>query len=315
MKGHLFSSLKMLDDAAIPEASLKGVSSQQRQEHRRMLSWMLQMPPQLRDLPLPAAVLSTLLLKRRQRSWCPSTWEKTLGSTMGAMARLSEYTTSVVDLPLNGTSQFKDALRAASRQVTEWEHKPPPPATLEQVVRVVAAAPAHVKAQILLAWLTAARVGCILQLKASDVTWDGSNLTVQFRRGKGARVRGPYTVFSTCSNPEWGATLTAALSNRQGFLWPFLSPKARSEAGRQITLALRQLDPALEQRSLRRGALQAMAAAGASDQQMLTYSGHTNVAMLHRYLDWGKKGEKRAKEAREAAAALQAPRPRTSGQC
>lgn len=43
----------------------------------------------------------------------------------------------------------------------------------------------------------------------------------------------------------------------------------------------------LELRSIRRGALQTMALAGATDQTLLEFSQHRDPQMLHRYLDWG----------------------------
>jgi hypothetical protein len=47
-----------------------------------------------------------------------------------------------------------------------------------------------------------------------------------------------------------------------------------------------------------------MASAGVEEQTLLQHSGHTNVAMLRRYLEWGRKGEGLAVAARAAAAHL-----------
>jgi integrase len=159
--------------------------------------------------------------------------------------------------------------------------------------------------QAALAWLTAARVGCILQLTRDNVTLVGSHLTVQFRRGKGVKARGPYTVPTACP-AAWLPRLTAFLATRtdSDWLWPYPDLRQRTAASLAFTRSLRAAHPALEQRSLRRGALQVMAACGVDEATLLTYSGHTNVTMLRRYLDWGRKGEAIARVARAAAAHL-----------
>ena len=58
--------------------------------------------------------------------------------------------------------------------------------------------------------------------------------------------------------------------------------------GNHVKIALRRAHPKLEQRSLRRGSIQTLAASGLSDEELLKYSGHTNVQMLRRYLNFGK---------------------------
>ncbi len=50
-----------------------------------------------------------------------------------------------------------------------------------------------VRAAIEMAWLTAARTGCILQLDVGDVHRHPEGMAVTFRRGKGVLFRGPHT--------------------------------------------------------------------------------------------------------------------------
>ena len=48
------------------------------------------------------------------------------------------------------------------------------------------------------------------------------------------------------------------------------------------------MNRSLEQRSLRRGAIQALAKSpGITDEVLMMFSGHTQVATLRRYLSWG----------------------------
>jgi hypothetical protein len=71
--------------------------------------------------------------------------------------------------------------------------------------------------------------------------------------------------------------------------------------GRTVAAALKKVDPALEQRSVRRGALQQMADEKVPDETLLLFSGHKRLETLKRYLEWGRKGGVREQRGREAA--------------
>ena len=62
-----------------------------------------------------------------------------------------------------------------------------------------------------------------------------------------------------------------------------------SVKGEHLKDALRVINPDLEQRSIRRGALQAMAENGVSEEMLMRFSGHTQVTTLRRYLNWNQK--------------------------
>jgi hypothetical protein len=75
--------------------------------------------------------------------------------------------------------------------------------------------------------------------------------------------------------------------------------------GKVVATALKQADPELEQRSIRRGALQHMASDGeTSEETLMMFSGHRRVETLRRYLDWGKKHALREGRGKAAAASL-----------
>ena len=307
LKGHALASLEMLESAAIPAPALKGLSLGQRSEHRRIWRRLIAIPEELRELQLPVAALTVLQAWRASSSWCPTTWAKVLGSAMGALARASLYTTSAMDLPVTQCAVFKDAVRSAKKEEHAFLTKPPKPCTKEQVVKAVAAARSNnVQEQLALAWLTAGRVGCTLQLKREDVQLGpNGTMSVQFRRGKGVAMGAPYTVHTKCP-PEWQPILNRLLSRTSpgGFLWPYDNREARTAGGKDVAKALKEIDPQLEQRSLRRGALQQMADAGVDDATLMTFSGHRRVETLHRYLDWGRKGRSRAARGQDAARLL-----------
>ena len=81
-----------------------------------------------------------------------------------------------------------------------------------------------------------------------------------------------------------------------------------SELGRaqvsDVLAALRRVSHDLENRSIRRGALQALANAGTPEDVLLLFSGHTNVVTLRRYLGWGSIGTAKRTTMTTAAAAL-----------
>ena len=111
------------------------------------------------------------------------------------------------------------------------------------------------------------------------------------------KTRGSYTVFTQRPPAEYLREFEAYVESMRASPYLF-----KGVTGAQIKVALRRANPLLEQRSLRRGALQAVAATGVSDTEMLHYSGHTNVAMLRRYLNFGKLSGEGAKLSEQAAA-------------
>jgi hypothetical protein len=258
---------------------------------------------------MPAALLMTLEAQRNQHHWSPPTWENILGTALGTLNRLSMYTDAVADMSLADTAVWKDALRAAKIATREFQTKPPHPATKENVqvaiTRQLEKGRKDIAAQIAIAWLTAARVGDVLQLKQENISLGSgptAKLDVQFRRGKTVRMKTAYTVQTTCPG-EWIALVKECLDRAQPghFLWPAASLTARKQMGKDVTQALRLSNPELEQRSLRRGALQTMADAGVPEEVLLMFSQHTSMSMLRRYLDWGRKGSHKASTSRNAA--------------
>ena len=139
------------------------------------------------------------------------------------------------------------------------------------------------RAVILVAWVTAARVGDTLKLRKMDVSLTGRKMMVTWARGKTVEKRGAYTVH-TMVPPEFLPLLRNVIdgtTNDSGLLFPTVT-------GPQIKIALRTADPALEQRSIRRGALQMLAGLGMPMSTLLLFSGHTSERMLLKYLGHGK---------------------------
>ena len=105
-----------------------------------------------------------------------------------------------------------------------------------------------------------------------------TSMSVTFRRGKGVRLRGPYTVHTTAIGSTNMDAITKALP---------ASGRIFNIKPEDMLSTFRLVDRTLEAKSIRRGSLQAMAQHGVPVDTLMLYSGHTCEKTLLRYLDWG----------------------------
>jgi integrase len=191
-------------------------------------------------------------------------------------------------------------MRAAQIRARQELPRQPQAAQWSQVLAAVnAEASLPLAVAIIISWVTAARCGCVLQLHRSDVTLhEDRSLSVRFRKGKGARIRGPYTVHTAPLPERLHARVTTWLNQRHNTLFPMIK-------GEAIKNCLRKVDKKLEQRSLRRGALQTLSTLpAATDALLMEFSGHTQVRTLRRYLNWGAAAVHLRDQMRGAAVAI-----------
>lgn len=267
----------------MPPLVQAGLVKTTRQEHLRTLRFLGSLPPELDNVPLPLAIIVSIERAAAERKWRHATTLKKLATAQGALALLPAYR-SAPPVQLTQCPLWRQAMRAAGIAARQELPKQPKPASLAQVKKVLALEPClPTAAAIILSWVTAARTGCVLQLDRQDVCVNADqSLSVRFRRGKGARIRGPYTVHTAPLEPQMLRRLERWMAGRRAQLF------ASTTSGDKIRLALRRVDKALEQRSLRRGALQALARSpNITDEVLMLFSGHTQVATLRRYLSWG----------------------------
>ncbi len=266
----------------IPTLAKLGIVKTTHQEHQRMLTTLLDLPTDLLKAPLTTAIIESLTRMSITRRWRATTLLKYLCTAQGALAMLPMYVRTPAIL-LNNCPIWRQALRGATHRAKQELPRQPAPATFNDVTTAIRMESSHpVRTALILTWLTCARTGCILQLSRDDVDLrpDGS-LSIRFRKGKGARVRGPYTVHTTVIPPQLLAMVRSWLDQRKSKLFNMIK-------GRDIMLALRRVSPTLEQRSLRRGSLMTLSATpGVTDQLLMEFSGHTQVTTLRRYLSWG----------------------------
>lgn len=164
------------------------------------------------------------------------------------------------------------------------------PISRSQVLQACERADPETAALIAISWITTGRPGDVSQLTMSDIC-ETERLAVTFRRGKAVKLRrAPFTVhtamgeFSKFIRPVLDK---AASAQRPAFLFPCSNPAARRDLLTRLTSTLRLIDTRLESRSIRRGALQAMARKGVERRTIMNFSGHSNETTLEIYLGQG----------------------------
>ena len=286
LRGHHLETI-LQQPHLLPPLSKGGLQPTTIRGHRKALHWLTEVPLDLRHAPLPVAILGMVNRQRQQRHWKWSTTTTKMATIQGALALLPVYATiqgHTQPILLRHAPAWTLALKAAARKAREQQGRQPKAATDNHVKRVLRNTNIDKKTRaiILLSWLTAARVGDALKLRACDITIINHHLTVTWHEGKTVAKRGPYTVTTTIPS-EFLSLLTETLAPRQGNQAAF-----PTVTGKAVKIALRTADPNLEQRSLRRGALQLLAASGLPLETVMLFSGHTTAQMLLRYLGYGR---------------------------
>ena len=300
MTGADLLQLLALPSAVVPSLASDGLVKSTRLEHMRMLAKLPTLiTPALSQLPLTSALVTALLRERQKRKWKWSTTVKYLATVHGATALLPLYRATPFPIRLGVCPVWNQSLRAAAQRARQELPRQPAAITWRELQPVLSSLPdTPVFVALLLGWFSAARLGCILQLSRADLTLHKETRTVdiRFRRGKGARARGPYTV-CTPPIPEklWGR-FERYVESRNSWIFP------TATTGSHLKEALRLAGPQFEQRSIRRGALQSLAQApNMTDEILMLFSGHTQVRTLRRYLSWGTRATHTATHMRQAA--------------
>jgi hypothetical protein len=286
-----------------PTWARKGVTEGTSAEHVRWLRRLgaaAQSGVEPPDWPAVDFIIRTVHRRKRDRGWRWSTTAKALESIAGAMSALPLYVPRIPHpVALQESPVWRRACKYAQVKTAGEIPKQAQAATRAQILEVCRGAPKKIAALIALAWITTGRPGCISQLRAEDLTRTENGLAVTFRRGKTVKLRKrPYTVTTA---PGEFAPFLEALANETGFLFPCETLQLRRELLKEMTESLRLVDPQLESRSIRRGALQHMATRGVPATVLMSFSGHGSVSMLKVYLGHGVLLEDEAGKQRLAA--------------
>ncbi len=286
----------------VPALARAGLVRTTHMEHLRMLSHLAEMPETLLDAPLTTAVVEFLTRRAIERKWKASTLLKYLCSAQGSLAMLPMYLRSPPVL-LTQCSIWRQALRGATVRAKQELPKQPTPATYADVCKAIELEQSlPVRVAIIMSWMSCARCGCILLLNRSDIELHpDASLSIRFRKGKGARIRGPYTVHTTIVPPRFLSMVKSWLNQRKTTMFNMIK-------GPDIKVALRRVAAGLEQRSLRRGSLMTLSCTpNITDAMLMEFSGHTQQATLRRYLSWGTQASHLRTSMVEVAKTLTAP--------
>jgi hypothetical protein len=176
----------------------------------------------------------------------------------------------------------------------EDEKRPTQAAIAAHITAARVALPLPLAIALQLAFDLGQRIGDTLHVEAGrvfqtdDPATNTKFVTVMYRRGKTVRRRDPFCLHIPPSNHLASELLHIATSTPSSQKWLFAPPDGRAAALRSILTALKGVDQALGLLSIRRGGLQALAQAGATQETLLHHSRHTTAALLNRYLGWGR---------------------------
>jgi integrase len=304
----------------LPKISRDGLTLEHRASQLRLLRLLqdvIRDNESFQTIFLDEALVHAFSTLKLFHGWQWSTTATHAGAILGAWPRLLQYT-ALTPLAerlhrwhLNGQAVWRDALRNITLRAKTETVKFPVAVTKTQVTQLLhtlreSNPPLH--ALCLLAWDCCARIGDAAQFHADDVfLQDNGDLDFHFRRGKSVTARGPYAVqsFIRPESADFKALKRFLDAAPPGQLFPHTTALQHKKWGVSLRDALRTIDGRLEQRSFRRGALQLLARDPATTHQtLLHFSGHTNVAMLKRYLNWGAINANEAQQARTAALRL-----------
>jgi hypothetical protein len=295
-------TLLLLPPAPVSTLVEKGLDMETRSAHRRLLRLLADMSQGYQDMPLALAIAEWLEYQRKQRKWQYSTRLKYMASAAGALGSLPIYRSTQTCIHLSRDPLWRAAILGAAALARRELPRQPRSATLQDVENAVQhEASLPVRVAICLCWMLAGRTGDVQRLQVKNVVPDHAARTVAvtYTETKTAKATGTRCVVTAPWPPQWFLLLQRWMTDRRVWLFP-----QDTTFGALIKNALRRAHPALECRSLRRGALQAMAKAGVDTPTLLAFSGHTTERMLLVYLGWGALHAERAARTTAAGVAL-----------
>lgn len=273
------------EDSVVCPLVLRGLAKPTRQAHHRVIRWLISMapvPPEQQAMSISSWILLKCEERREDRHWKGSTLATTLATAQGALANLPVYREEVQPVLLKLCPEWRLGMRGAGIMSKGTLPEQALVATQAIILEAIRLEPlAGVKAALEMGWVTAGRGGDVVKLRTKDILLLDKGTRVRFVIGKTATSQ-PYTV-STAALSSQGQLYVEARrkeGGEKGWLFPGVT-------GEQIKKSLRRVDERLEQRSMRRGALQFLASTGMSDIQLMEYSQHRSIHTLRRYLEFG----------------------------
>ncbi|MBS1986799.1 hypothetical protein JST99_02615, partial [Candidatus Dependentiae bacterium] len=280
---HLGDILPLLRKEAIPQPPwlVNALSTHTRAGHERALKWLTTLPPTYHQVPLSNAIGDAIEEQRKSRKWTWATTLRFMLTVQGALALLPIYRPTTHSIKMQADVRFSQMTAAAARAAKAEKPRIPNPMTKPLFLATLQATQNSIeRVALIITWVTAARIGCVLQLDTRDITITRDRtLSVTFYRGKAAQVRGPYTVHTAPLPIEWLKEIVTVMKVFPTRIFITLTTKS-------MLKVFRSVDKTMEAKSLRRGALQCLAS-NFPLPMVLHFSGHTNERTLLRYLNWG----------------------------
>jgi hypothetical protein len=274
--------------------------------HLVWLERLKAMPADLGSAPLGTAIVELVLRLRAKAGWSWPTVASALSAVSSALRSLPLYTNEVRSIDIRLDQAFAQAQRRAQHLAKVVKRDPRRAAPLtEEMFESIRRSLKNPSAALLLrlAWATTARVGDLRQVATDDISFtpcrEGTRCTLVFRRGKGAYWWGPYSV-SVALDAQLTLDLQAYLTTRTVSPSTLLFTTADQTA---LSRCIRARSPELGILSVRKGAIQDLAARGLSDKNLACLTGHRSTRTLLRYLGWGALSAD-AREAADAAVKL-----------
>lgn len=252
--------------------------------------------PRWVNAPLDMIIQAFLENRARQRNWAPQTLHRQASSLHGVFANLPLYSNCQEQLYMNQSARWKLLM-------SKWKmesHKNQPQfqvaVTVEDLNLALDSTP-NLRTQVclILQWYLAARVGDILRLRVENIIlFKPSSLQVTIDSGKTMAKRLPYTVNSAMPLDHFNLLteylFSLEVSGPKAPVFPTQGPTGVPWVKQQQLMrqALRIANPDLNTRAMRRGALQTMANNNVPPDTLMTFSGHTNIETLKRYLNYGR---------------------------
>jgi len=265
--------------AAIETATLKS-----RLRVARLVQQAIREHRQWHHLTISMASIFALHHLRRTLNWSWATMTTMMGTYCSILRRLDAYSTAY-PVTVGEWGSWKDACRAVTKLKNLETVTQSTPATTEDIVIIVNQLIRDKQQSaaflLIIAWSHAARVGNVATLLKRNFL---TNFTqIRWDKAKTTATRGPYTTTSV-----YGPFASLVTKHLQQFKSPTDSVCSTSDVD-TVRKALKAHNKTFDLRSLRRGALQSLAASGCHSDTLLIFSGHTTKKSLLRYLGWGEK--------------------------
>lgn len=284
----------------------------QRRRHIYLLDAVLELlvlaRGQCAHLTLPQALVTAIEKLSQKRQWkAPTALLSNGANLLAAMSRLDQYAPPMKPVQLNQFSEWRDAMSTWTRQAFQYQPQVTE-VTKQQIQEILPNCTTASKVLLITSWLHAARVGNVFGLRKDNLhfTPQASGLVdwaITWNSAKTTKKVGPYTTHSCIPN-DWYELVQRWLSRNKGTQPLFPMDRQKQMLG-EIRTQLRQHNRKHDLRSIRRGALCAMAKEGTPIETLLVFSGHRSVDMLLRYIQRGRmSGDRTEKGARAARSAL-----------